>query len=127
MKVKLDIGLQVRGKPTTSKQSIKKAVRKIYLQKWKNNMTHKSTLALYKHKNEWGKNPWLGHDETTVRWIRCRIGDIHLHHRTAHWKNHSDKCSFCPAERETLIHVLVTCPGYHRERHRAIENLRTHI
>ena len=123
----IDTGVTIQGKPTTSKQSIKKAVKRLKWNTWKTNMNRKSTLCIYQYRDQWGKNPWLGADETTIRWIRCRIGDIQLHHRTAHWDNQSDKCSFCPSERETLEHVLVKCPGYQKERQEALERLRSHV
>ena len=95
-----------------------RAVMKVGLSKWKNDMERKTTLEWYSEKKAPGYERWYDGSLGGDLLFRARAQCMDVNARNYRWSESRSKvCQKCNSgEDETVVHVVLKCEKYVRER-----------
>jgi len=74
-------------------------------------MSKKSTLALYRLKNDIHREDIYDNSKGSDLLFKARAGSLETNVRTKHWSGLPEACPLCGAPEENLEHVLLLCPA----------------
>jgi hypothetical protein len=111
------------------KNAIDKKVKEIGLNKWKQGVRDKPTLLWYEQKDSPRHERWYDGSWGSQLLFKARSQSLELNARTHRWNDRLSKlCEVCELNvDETVVHALVECSGYERERARFIELLEREV
>jgi hypothetical protein len=100
-------------------------VKEIGVRKWRQGMSTKSTLEWYERKARPMSERWYDGSWGSQLLFKARSQSLEVNARTYRWNESRSKvCEMCDLnENETVVHVLVECNRYERERTRLLEVL----
>ena len=95
-----------------SEEYIKKAVNGWDKDRWKNEITEKETLRLYrKYKVDINEEKWYDNTAKSHIMMKARLNVLPLYWRKQH-QGGNTQCPVCNEETETQEHFLIHCTGY---------------
>ena len=100
------------------KGEVDRAVMSVGLSKWKNDMERKTTLEWYREKKVPGYERWYDGSLGGDLLFRARAQCMDVNARNYRWSESRSKvCEMCEmGEDETVVHVVLECEKYDRER-----------
>ena len=103
-----------------SKENIRKITRKWDDNKWKDEISKKSSLKIYrKFKKEVQEEKGYDNRKSSTYLLQARTNTLPLNTERRH-KGGDTKCELCNEENEDLIHFLIDCPGLEQKRNKEI-------
>jgi len=100
------------------KPVIDKKVKELGYRKWKDGINRKETLEWYRVKERPSKETWYDGSIGGQLLFKARTQSLELNARTYRWSENGEKlCRNCNlGADETVLHVVVECPRYERDR-----------
>ena len=111
-----ETGTTIHTIKTSTKKEIKEIMKKWDTEKWEEEVDSKSSLALYKNYKKVIKEEEV-YDNTfaSVLLFRARTGTLGVNRQNRHVGGDTN-CYYCKDIEENLIHLMLDCPQYNKER-----------
>ena len=110
-----------------TKNSIKDKVKNRDSELWKNELREKSSLSIYRLMKENIKEETIYENNfASVLWYRARANTLPLENRKR-FQDQDTTCKICQKESEDILHFLLECEAYTKERSKIIELQRPYM
>ena len=111
-----EIGLHMNDLYSMGKGALKAHMKRWDDEKWRREITSKSTLTLYvAWKDNIEEADFLDNQPASVIFFRARTNCLPLNDRKRH-TGEDTKCLLCNSENEDIKHLILHCPAYDKQR-----------
>ncbi len=116
------VGVIEKGVRGERSESIRRKMREIDTREWKKEMNEKTSLKIYwKWRQEKGGQEEIYNNNYGSQLLfKCRTNNLQLNERRR-FRGEEITCDVCGSEKEDLIHFLLLCPGYRKERRKSVK------